>query len=678
MATSTLDHPNTVGVRHFDVTAEGEPYLVMDFLEGRSLAQVLAEEERLDAQRVVKILTQMAQALAYAHAKGIVHRDLKASNILLVENEGTPDFVKIIDFGIAKVMAGENSETITANVTMTGEIFGSPLAMSPEQCRGEKVDHRSDIYSFGCVMYQMLTGKPVFQANNTLEVLFKQMHEMPDNFKDACPDVKIPPQLEVITMKALQKNPKQRYQSMQELLDNLQVADKTSALDLAVLKLGLAAQNRKRNRIMLVLGAVLAIAAVGAGTAFFMSSRLQHQNGQSLLGSKIDWQLPQLKPLSTPKVFPQARQEAVQEAKDYISKNIDPKRGKLGALNLTAGEAKVTLEKLHQIAQHLNAVGATDELIKLSQDAQLTGAAYKKEMDQAHEQLLSVSKPIKQLKEIGDMLYGFRDFKDAFPNYATALELSENVAAPTDGAYLRKLIGDCNFAMAETAPSSNRDAYTNASTEYMYSLKSLGTTNDLKIFPADVFAYANGRKYPITPSDLSISPLAWDAHRKWADSLLLRNQSPDYAKAVDQYRWCADHGWSYLDKIAGEVTLFLWRKADAERLSGLNALAPSQPDIDAARQIFRDYRDGLANDAFKNPRNTALCHAYMAELAKVFNLPREEWSGKYVSMSQALAEMRKEFGADNPTTKLLESDDADILWNEGNYLKSVILQSHIH
>ncbi|MGH9552270.1 MAG: serine/threonine protein kinase, partial [Terriglobales bacterium] len=268
MATSTLDHPNTVGVRHFDVTAEGEPYLVMDFLEGRSLAQILTEDGRMETTRAVKVLQQMAQALASAHAKGIVHRDLKASNVLLVTAEGTPDFVKIIDFGIAKVAAPDESD-VTSNLTMTGEIFGSPLAMSPEQCRGEKVDHRSDIYSFGCLMYQMLTGKPVFQAKTTLDVLFKQLHEMPDSFKDVCPEAKIPPQLEAIAIKALQKNPKQRYQSMQELADDLQSTDKTSMLDLALVKFGLATKNQKRNRLLAALAVAFTLAAAGAGIGLY-------------------------------------------------------------------------------------------------------------------------------------------------------------------------------------------------------------------------------------------------------------------------------------------------------------------------------------------------------------------------------------------------------------------------
>ena len=136
VATGKLDHPNTVGVINFDLTPAGEPFLVMDYLEGQSLSQLLYTEKLLEPDRALPIFKQIAAALVHAHEKGLIHRDLKTSNVLLVDHEGNPDFVKIVDFGIAKIITPEDGSNI-ANLTMTGEIFGSPLAMSPEQCRGE-------------------------------------------------------------------------------------------------------------------------------------------------------------------------------------------------------------------------------------------------------------------------------------------------------------------------------------------------------------------------------------------------------------------------------------------------------------------------------------------------------------------------------------------------------------
>jgi len=219
-AASCLSLPNILQIFDFGVSDEGQPYMVMDYLEGTSLADVLEAEGRLPVLRAVNIFVQACAGLAHAHQKGVIHRDLKPSNIMLVNADDQADFVKIVDFGIAKLL--NRTDGASANLTRTGEVYGSPLYMSPEQCRGQELDARSDLYSFGCVMYKTVTGQPVFTGSEMIELLFKQVSEMPKRFAEACPDTDLPADFEAIVFKAIAKNPNNRFQSMTELKDVLE------------------------------------------------------------------------------------------------------------------------------------------------------------------------------------------------------------------------------------------------------------------------------------------------------------------------------------------------------------------------------------------------------------------------------------------------------------------------
>ncbi len=219
-AASSLNHPNILTVFDFGQTADGKPYLVMDYLEGKALSEVLDKEGHLPLARAVPIFIQICSGLAHAHQKGVIHRDLKPANIMLVDFEGQADFVKIVDFGIAKLLSKEDGHSV--NLTQTGQIFGSPLYMSPEQCRGTGLDARSDIYSLGCVMYRTVSGESPFLGQDALEAMFKQVNDVPRPFSDCCPDFKIPPNFEAIVTKALEKEPQNRYQSMLELRKDLE------------------------------------------------------------------------------------------------------------------------------------------------------------------------------------------------------------------------------------------------------------------------------------------------------------------------------------------------------------------------------------------------------------------------------------------------------------------------
>lgn len=163
IAAKRLEHPNINSVSDFGEW-RGQLYMIMEYLEGMSLAELIEKQGKLSINQAVPIFVQIANGCAYAHGKNIIHRDLKPSNVLLTQKNGQNDFVKIIDFGIAKIMS--DSTIAGTKLTRTGEVFGSPLYMSPEQCMGHVVDQTSDIYSLGTLMYEALTGRPPLKKAN--------------------------------------------------------------------------------------------------------------------------------------------------------------------------------------------------------------------------------------------------------------------------------------------------------------------------------------------------------------------------------------------------------------------------------------------------------------------------------------------------------------------------------
>ena len=171
-AASCLKHPNIIAVYDYGIAPTGQPYLVMEYLVGESLADLIKRDKNIEQRRVVKIFIQACDALSHAHKKGVIHRDLKSSNIMLVEQEDKSDIVKVLDFGIAKLMPA--SGKLPQNLTQTGEVFGSPIYMSPEQCLGQTLDQRSDIYSMGTMLYEALTGVPPLVGNTIVDTM--QMH----------------------------------------------------------------------------------------------------------------------------------------------------------------------------------------------------------------------------------------------------------------------------------------------------------------------------------------------------------------------------------------------------------------------------------------------------------------------------------------------------------------------
>jgi eukaryotic-like serine/threonine-protein kinase len=226
-AVSLLAHPNVIGVHDFGIAPSGQPYIVMDFLVGESLADVIKRDTSVTEARAVPIFKQACDALDHAHKKGIIHRDLKSSNIMLVEEEGKRDIVKVVDFGIAKLMPSSGKQS--QNLTQTGEIFGSPIYMSPEQCLGQPLDARSDIYSMGVLMFETLTGLPPLMGHTIVETMQKHVGTKPELMAKAKPDGRYSPEIEAIVAKSLAKSADDRFQSMQSLSEALDALIQRSA-----------------------------------------------------------------------------------------------------------------------------------------------------------------------------------------------------------------------------------------------------------------------------------------------------------------------------------------------------------------------------------------------------------------------------------------------------------------
>lgn len=220
-AASSLSHQNIVTVHDFGMTKKGQAYFVMDCLEGESLGEVLERDVRLPLSDAISIFKQTCDGLEHAHKKGIVHRDLKPSNLVLIKQDDGSTLVKIVDFGIAKVLPKDGQTKQKQQLTQTGEIFGSPLYMSPEQCNGSELDHRADIYSLGCLMYETLAGVPPFIGDNFINTVVKHINEPPPQFAKTAPEAAIPAQVEATINKCLAKDPADRYQNVAILRQSL-------------------------------------------------------------------------------------------------------------------------------------------------------------------------------------------------------------------------------------------------------------------------------------------------------------------------------------------------------------------------------------------------------------------------------------------------------------------------
>jgi serine/threonine-protein kinase len=223
IAAANLEHPNVVAAHDFGKTKDGQFYLVMEFVEGGSLRDLLDKEGRLAPARAVQIARHIAAALQRAHALEIVHRDLKPENVVLVERDGDKEFAKVIDFGIAKV-AGGRLDDGGKPLTQAGMVFGTPDYMAPEQALGGKLDHRADLYAFGIMVYEMLVGERPFTGDDVMAVLGQHMTQPPPSASQKAPPGVLPLAVDGVLARMLAKSPSERFDSANEFVHALESA----------------------------------------------------------------------------------------------------------------------------------------------------------------------------------------------------------------------------------------------------------------------------------------------------------------------------------------------------------------------------------------------------------------------------------------------------------------------
>lgn len=215
---STLKHPNICQFHDFGITESGTAYLVMEWIDGINLQNKVMRDGPLSTSETVQIFQQAASALEHAHGKKLVHRDLKPDNIMLSRRRDGQTVVHVVDFGIAKLTPDEQTISRSKGLTQTGMIVGTPLYMSPEQARAFNVDQRSDIYSFGCVMYFALSGSPPFYGESVLDTMYQHVSKEVPQFDS---QLRVPESLSMIVYKAMEKEPADRYQDILTLAGDL-------------------------------------------------------------------------------------------------------------------------------------------------------------------------------------------------------------------------------------------------------------------------------------------------------------------------------------------------------------------------------------------------------------------------------------------------------------------------
>jgi serine/threonine protein kinase len=257
-ATSALDHPSLIKVYDFGMIDDSQPFFVMDYFEGETLANRIEKSGALSLEDAMTVFTHVCSALEHAHKQGVIHRDIKPSNIMIAP-EGLSDYqVRLVDFGIAKLTSADHE---SLGLTRTGEVFGTPYYMSPEQCLGTAIDHRADIYSLGCVLFQTLTGMPPFIGDTALSIMMQHQSAMPVSLQEASLGKNFPEAADRVVRKMLQKKPEDRYQNLRDLGRDFE-AIKLGQRVLSQKNAALARKPRVQKNVLLGIGAIVAVSAL--------------------------------------------------------------------------------------------------------------------------------------------------------------------------------------------------------------------------------------------------------------------------------------------------------------------------------------------------------------------------------------------------------------------------------
>ncbi|MDC0710076.1 serine/threonine-protein kinase [Stigmatella sp. ncwal1] len=228
--TAKLRHPNTITIIDYGKTDDGIYYIAMEYLEGLTLSQLITQTGPLPWPRALSIAQQIARSLREAHKVGLIHRDLKPANVMILNQEKDHDLVKVLDFGLVKSFLPDGGNfPADVSLTQAGVILGSPQYMAPEQARNIS-DPRSDVYSLGVVLFQMLLGRPPFLAEQSIDIIVKHLNEPPPTFASIWPNHTIPPEVEALVMKCLAKRPAERFDSMDRVLDSIRRATAAAGL----------------------------------------------------------------------------------------------------------------------------------------------------------------------------------------------------------------------------------------------------------------------------------------------------------------------------------------------------------------------------------------------------------------------------------------------------------------
>jgi eukaryotic-like serine/threonine-protein kinase len=277
-AASSLKHPNICKVFDFGATDTGLSYLVMDWIDGISLGRKVIRDKRVPPAEAIRIFQQIAAALAHAHEHKVIHRDLKPENIMLTRDSEGRTQVTVVDFGIAKMLQEDADVTRSYSLTSDGMVMGTPMYMSPEQARSNKIDGRSDIYSLGCVMYFTLTGEPPFIGETGVDTIARHINEPPPPID---PGLNISLDLARIVLRSLEKKPEDRYQTMHDLFVDLKKLSKGVSLKRRPLSAERQATRKKAWVIACFVIGFILMYAISLGLQNWFDATSPHNNNHS-------------------------------------------------------------------------------------------------------------------------------------------------------------------------------------------------------------------------------------------------------------------------------------------------------------------------------------------------------------------------------------------------------------